>query len=137
MFVILLQVIVINCKITLTCNCKITSKILSIEFFAYFYVYDWLNQRLSPHTKIHTQNNEDTRKFLFLHNAIASKDNNCTTQELFYRRSSGWRDRPFLDRTHLVWEGSRQHTPTKIASALESFPATCWTLGQIEASSNF
>ena len=64
-----------------------------------------------------------------------------------------WRDRPFLNRTHLVFDevipisrqhdrtpsrqhdrtptvgnttGSRQHdrTPTKIASALENFPAT-------------
>jgi len=41
------------------------------------------------------------------------------------------RDRPFLNRTQLVtrlfrWEGSRQHdrNPTKIASALQNFPAT-------------
>ena len=44
-----------------------------------------------------------------------------------------WRDHPFLNRTHLVFDEvipmgsqpSRQHdqTPTKIASALENFPA--------------
>ena len=46
-----------------------------------------------------------------------------------------WRDRPFLDRTRLVFDevvpmgGKRQHdrTPTKFASALESFPVTVIT----------
>ena len=88
------------------------------------------------------QNDEDTRTFCgkFLYNAIASTDNaqykNCP--------SSGIDDRPGRDLFRMLkrspisqphtlglrrgfrWEGSRQHdrTPTKIASALENFPAT-------------
>jgi len=75
------------------------------------------------------QNDEDTRIFCgkFLYNAIASTDNeqhkNCP--------SSGNDDRPgrnlfrVLKRSSIS-QGSRQHdrTPTKIASALEKFPAT-------------
>ena len=106
------------------------------------------------------QNDEDTRTFCgkFLYRQC-----NCTTQELSFQSRAipgrdlfnlgCWRDRPFLNRTHLVFDevipisrqhdrtpsrqhdrtptvgnttGSRQHdrTPTKIASALENFPAT-------------
>jgi len=51
-----------------------------------------------------------------------------------------WRDRPFLNRTHLVFdevfrlEGGRQHdqTPTKIASTLENLPATVIKLNYVE-----
>ena len=63
------------------------------------------------------------------HNSYPSNAfNDCRTEICL----GCWWDRPFLDRTHLVfyevvrWEGRKQHdrTPTKNASALESFPAT-------------
>ena len=112
------------------------------------------------------QNDEDTRTFCgkFLCNAIASTDNaqhkNCPSSRIDDRPGRYlrcWRDRPThsWSSTRLFrWEGSRQHdrTPTKIASALENFPAavimpSAWRhndcsreilwLGQTEACSNF
>jgi len=83
------------------------------------------------------QNDEDTRTFCgkFLYNAIASTDNaqhkNCPSRDIDDR--PGVEEIAHFSTAHpwsstrlFRWDGSRQHdrTPTKIAFALENFPAT-------------